>query len=113
MGAVWGLLGILIIINPSFYSSYLNREVDFTGIKWPFGGGLVILSCFFIWSSFRKKAIEADRKARDAKKVLICPKCVIPSYKKDCLDMKCPSCGEALEELDGFYERHPELKEKG
>ena len=113
MGAVWGLLGILIIINPSFYSSYLNREVDFTGIRWQFGGGLIILGAFFIWSSFRKKTIEADKKAKDEKKVLMCPKCIKPFYKKDCEDLKCPDCQAPLEELSGFYERHPELKDKG
>ena len=107
-----GGLGALIIINPSFYSSYLNREVDFTSIKWPFGGGLIILGLFFIWSSFSKKAIEAAKNAADAKTVLMCPKCVKPFYKKDCQDLICPECQGPLEELSGFYERHPELKDR-
>lgn len=110
MGVVWGLLGVLIIINPIFYSSYLNREIDFTEIRWPFGGGLIILGVFFIWSSFRKKTIEADKKAMDDKKVLMCPKCIKPFYKKDCQDLICPECQCPLEDLSGFYERHPELK---
>ena len=110
MGAVWGLLGILIIINPSFYSSYLNREVDFTAIRWPFGGGLIILGVFFIFSSFRKKTIEAEKKLKDGKKVLMCPKCIKPFYRKDCQDLTCPECQCQLEELSGFYERHPEFK---
>ena len=113
LGAVWGLLGALIIINPSFYSSYLNREVDFTGIRWPFGGGLIILGAFFIWSSFRKKTIEAEKKAKDDKIVLMCTKCIKPFYEKDCEDLKCPDCQAPLEELSGFYEQHPELKDKG
>ena len=111
LGAVWGLLGALIIINPSFYSSYLNREVDFTGIRWPLGGGLIILGAFFIWSSFRKKTIEAEKKAKDDKIVLMCTKCIKPFYEKDCEDLKCPDCQAQLEELSGFYERHPELKD--
>ena len=69
MGAVWGLLGVLIIISPTFYSSYFNRELNFTDIKWPFGGGLIILGILFIWSSFRKKTIEAEKKAKDDKSV--------------------------------------------
>lgn len=112
MGAVWGLLGFLIIINPVFYSSYFNRDLDFTEIKWPFGGGLIILGCFFIWSSFRKKAIDAEKKARDEKRVLMCPKCVKPFYKKDAPASRCPDCQNLLEDLSGFYERHPELKDK-
>ena len=110
MGIVWGLLGVLIIINPSFYSSYLNREVDFTSIRWPFGGGLIILGVFFMWYSFRKETIEAEKKARDDKKVLMCPRCIKPFYKKDCQDLICPECQGLLEDLSGFYERHPELK---
>ena len=111
MGAVWGLVGILIIINPIFYSSYFNRELNFTSIKWPFGGGLIILGYFFIWTSFSKKAIEAEKKARDKKKVLMCPKCVKPFYKRNCSHLKCPVCKAPLENLLNFYERHPELKD--
>ena len=68
LGIVWGLFGILIMINPTFYHSELRYQFDFTEIKWPFGGGLIILGCFFIWSSFRKKTIEAAKKAKDEKK---------------------------------------------
>lgn len=112
MGIVWGLVGVFIIINPTFYSSYFNRELNFTDIKWPFGGGLIVLGILFIWSSFRKKTIEAEKKVKDDKKVLMCPKCVKPFYKKDCPSSKCPECQTDLEELSGFYERHPELKDK-
>jgi hypothetical protein len=110
MGAVWGLLGFLIIINPTFYSSYFNRELNFSDIKWPFGGGLIILGCLFVWSSFRKKSIEADRKTRDESIVLMCPKCIKPFYKKDVPTLRCPDCQNTLENLSGFYERHPELR---
>lgn len=112
LGAVWGIVGILIIMNPSFYSSYFHRNLDFTDVKWPFGGGLIILGGFFVWSSFRKKTIEAEKKAKDEKKVLMCPKCIKPLYKKDSEDLKCPDCQAPLEELSGFYERHPELKDR-
>lgn len=113
MGVVWGLLGFLIIINPIFYSSYFNRELNFTDFKWPFGGGLIILGCFFLWSSFRKKVIEAEKKFKDEEKILMCPICIKPFYKKDAQALKCPDCQSPLEDLTGFYERHPELKDKG
>jgi len=113
MGIIWGLFGLLIIIDPTFYHSRLDYYFDLTAIKWPFGGGLIILGAFFIWSSFRKKTIAADKKAKDEKKVLMCTKCIKPFYKKDCEDLKCPACQAPLEELSGFYERHPELKDKG
>ena len=72
----------------------------------------MVLGIFFIWSSFQKKAIEAEKKAKDDKIVLMCPRCVRPFYKKDCPLSNCPECQTDLEELSGFYERHPELKDK-
>ncbi|MFH2218845.1 MAG: hypothetical protein ABII68_04190 [Pseudomonadota bacterium] len=113
LGVVWGLFGILIIINPAFYHSELRYHFDFTEIKWPFGGGLIILGCFFIWSSFRKKVIDAEKRERDEKRVLMCPRCIKPFYKKDAPALKCPDCQNYLEDLSGFYERHPELKQLG
>ncbi len=113
LGIVWGLFGVLIIINPSFYHSELQFYFDFTEVRWPFGGGLLILGGLFIWSSFRKKALDDEKKSKDEKIVLMCPKCVQPIYKKDCPDLRCPECSSSLESLSGFYERHPELKNRG
>ena len=107
-----GLFGLGIFINPIIYHKGLHFNFDFAEIKWPFGGGLIIFGVFFIWSSFRKKTIEAEKKAKDDKKVLMCSKCIKPFYKKDCQDLICPECQGPLEELSGFYERHPELKVK-
>ncbi len=104
--------GICIIISPQFYHSGYRFDFNFTDIRWPFGGGLLILGGLFIWSSFRKKALEADKKAKDEKQVLMCPNCIKPLYKKDCPDLKCPECSSSLESLIGFYERHPELKDR-
>lgn len=85
-------------------------KFDLTDIKWPFGGGLIIVGFFSIWSSFRKKTIEAEQKMKKEESVLMCPQCVKPFYKRDCNDLKCPKCQTTLEYLSGFYERHPELK---
>ena len=111
LGVILIFSGFTIWYNPVYFSSRFGIIFDFATIKWPFGGGFIILGCFFIWSSFRKKAIEADKIARDKKKVLMCPKCVKPFYMKDCQDLSCPECGGPLEGLNGFYERHPELKD--
>ena len=112
LGTVWGLVGVFIVINPVFYSTYFNCNLDFTDVRWLFGGGLIILGCFFIWSSFRKKTIVAEKKAKDDKKILMCSKCIKPLYKRDAPTLRCPDCQNPLEDLSGFYERHPELKDK-
>ena len=112
LGCIITLWGISICLNPVYYSSRFGQTFDFSGIKWPFGGGLIVLGAFLICTSFSKKAIEAEKKAKDEKKVFMCPNCIKPFYKKDCPALKCPECNELLEDLSGFYERHPELKDK-
>lgn len=41
---------------------------------------------------------------------VICPKCKKPYYSKDIPDLRCLNCGERVEDISGFYDRHPELK---
>ncbi len=41
----------------------------------------------------------------------ICLNCKEPFAGKKLSSMKCPKCGGRLEDLIGFYERHPELKD--
>ena len=43
---------------------------------------------------------------------LICPQCLTPFDQKAVPSEQCPICKVNLEKLEGFYERHPELKEK-
>ncbi len=105
--------GILTLYNPIYYSPTYDYTFDATEAKWPLGGGVIIFGILLIWSTFRKKNIEFEKKAIDEKSVLMCPKCVKPFYKKDAPALKCPDCQNPLENLSGFYERHPELKDKG
>jgi len=102
MGLVWGLVGFLIIINPSFYSSYLHQYVDSRGIKRVFGGGLILLGVFFIRSYFKNKT--------DYVTILMCPKCNKPFDKSDIPELLCPECNAPVERITGFYDRHPKLK---
>ena len=60
LGGILILSGISIWLNPVYFSSRFGINFDFEGIKWPFGGSLVILGCYFIWSSLRKKVSEDE-----------------------------------------------------
>ena len=42
--------------------------------------------------------------------VLKCPKCLKIYNKQELKSEKCPHCGADLEQLKGFFERHPDLK---
>ena len=47
----------------------------------------------------------------DTSKTFKCIKCGNVFEKKDSNAFECPDCGGELDDLDGFFERHPELKE--
>jgi hypothetical protein len=111
MGLILGIFGVLIIIDPAFYSSYLHQYVDLSDVRWQVGLFFIVLGVLFVGSSFRKKAVEAENEYKDQIKVLMCPSCVKPFQKKNVPELKCPECERNLEDLVGFYDRHPELKE--
>ncbi len=100
------ILGIVIIIIPEphigwdFYNPIPN--VDLTKVKW------IVGPCFIIWGllSF---IIGLKSKRRIHYKCINCGK--VFELKKD-FDYSCSDCNNLLEELDGFFERHPEFKEK-
>jgi len=95
-------LGVLVIVRGGFY--HLGHFVDFSGYHIPFGITIFTLGVFFLFTAFR-------RKTRDLKDMaLICPKCKESFIKEDIPQQRCPKCEVELEDLEGFYERHPELK---
>ena len=103
-GLVTAIFGLSVITGPRFYDRLYGRYWDFTEVKIPFGGALIVIGIIFFWSALRKKAKDFEDK------FLICPKCKTPFNQKDVPDSRCPKCEVELEDLEGFYERHPELK---
>lgn len=98
--------GLGIILDPEFYDSKHQFYFDFSGIRYPFGGFLAAIGSLFIILALKKKAKDFEEN------FMICAKCLKPLYKKEALNNKCPECGGKLEDLDGFYDRHPELRDK-
>ena len=60
----------------------------------------------------RKRILIEERKAEEAKAIMICPGCEETAYAKDVPELRCPNCEVDLETLKGYYDRHPELKEE-
>ena len=58
----------------------------------------------FVWPVLRKKYGTKNR-------TMMCPRCVKPFELESVKNGICPVCGIDLEELFGFYDRHPKLKE--
>ena len=104
LGIILILSGVLVIIQPKYYSSKHHQYFDFTGIEWPYGSILIILGILFVWSVLRKKRGLRNR-------TMMCPECVKPFESESVKNDICPICENDLEKLIGFYDRHPELKE--
>lgn len=69
---------------------------------------VLIFGIFLILYGWFRKAEDKQ----DHEKLLICTNCRKIFKIREISQNQCPSCKSDLEKLDGFYERHPELKEK-
>lgn len=67
---------------------------------------IIILGFYCIVSAIK------NRYKTEIDNFLICPNCNLPIRKSSQEAEHCASCGKRLEELNGFYERHPELTNK-
>lgn len=97
--------GFGIILNPEFYDSKHQFYYDFNEIRLPFGGFLIVIGSLFLILALKKKSKEFEPK------FLICAKCLKPLHLHAVKNNKCPECEGELENLEGFYDRHPELRE--
>lgn len=83
-----------------------GHYVSFADSKVISGSALIAFGILFIWFALK-------RKAQDFKgKFLVCPKCKDSFNQKDVPNSRCPNCAVELEDLEGFYDRHPELKKE-
>lgn len=101
-------LGILTIWIGIHY--YVDQVDSIYGFPISKGAG-VLLSAFgvliLLYGLFRKSI----PKSYDDNFV-ICISCLKSFYAKDVKNSSCPECDGNIEKLEGFYDRHPELKEK-
>lgn len=106
LGILLCVFGASIIYDPIYHDTKHDFSHNFTEIKWPFGLFLIFIGIGFLYSSIRRKT------GKISSNFLICANCLKPYDKKDLKNIICPKCGNELEALDGFYERHPEHKDK-
>ncbi|RLE48739.1 MAG: hypothetical protein DRJ18_01370 [Candidatus Methanomethylicota archaeon] len=97
------LYGFFTIIQRAYYSSKFDFYFDFGPYHYLFGIFITIIGALFVY-------IFLTRKAKDFEdKFLVCPQCKTLFDKKDVPNGRCPHCEVALEDLERFYESHPEL----
>ena len=102
---VLGILSILagIIFAREGWSSLYRLPVPrFSGYLWIAFGVILLL-----YGIFTKKIPKEPYED-----FVICPECMNSFYAKDVHQNQCPKCEGTVEDLDGFYDRHPELREE-
>ena len=87
-----------------YYSSKFDFYFDFGPYHYVLGIIITIVGVLFVYTSLTKKAKEFEDK------FLICPKCNTPFNERDVPDGRCAKCKVDLEDIEEFYDRHPELK---
>ncbi len=101
-GSLLFIFGLMIVIEPKWYSIKFEYYIDLSDLKWPIGLLLMGAGSFLFYHAFSSKNIP----------YYICPQCRKTISANDVSMKICKNCGATLVELKGFYERYPELREK-
>ena len=94
---IWGIWTVFERRHP-----YWGYYIDLGEYHWVIGIAMSCLGVSIVISSFRKRTIEEETGT------LICPSCRKPYNKQDLQSTDCPECNVPLEQVEGFYDRHPE-----
>jgi hypothetical protein len=101
-GSIMILSGISIFTDPIYFSSKYQMFFDHTYTRYIL---CPLLICTGLYSIF----IAPKNKVRN----VICPKCqTVSKIYTSASSSKCLKCNIELEELKGFYDSHPDLKDK-
>ena len=107
--AIMGLLifyhGISTINDEGFF--WRGVFITVGDNKYLTGGLFIFIGLFFLWLSIWPKTIRFVEG-----EFFKCTKCGKVFDSKLVKNSMCPKCDGALEKLEGFYERHPEFKNK-
>jgi len=99
-------LGLLLIVIPLIryatgkFSTLWGQSVSPLGDIGFFVFGIILVYITIFKSDFL------------VKQGYICPNCEETVERTGTKEISCPKCGTKMEKLNGFYERHPELKEE-
>jgi len=85
--------------NPNLRPKTVNEVVA----EWP---ELLVMGCVIFMITWWWQASKKEQR------YVICPSCLEPYEKEENLNQFCKKCHGLVEDLDGFYERHPELRKK-
>jgi len=107
INTIFGVLlvawGVILIFDRGYFSEKYRHYIDFGPYHYVFGLILLVCGGAILLSVVRRKKTSDE-------KVVICPSCGRSYNQQDVPRMECPTCQVELEDLKGFYDRHPDLR---
>lgn len=109
LGFVLCVLGFLIFFRSEGFHTFYGFHVSFGPYHRYLGISIFVIGLAFIFLCLTAKA-RGYKEVEDT--FVICPKCRDSFYERDVKEKICPKCKIKVEDVKGFYERHPDLKEE-
>ena len=104
-GVLLAFLGWTVLLKGGFYWYTYGRYFEFGRFRWLIGGLLMLSSLVLTWTGIRPRGRYSRRSS-----TVVCPKCEKPYDARERQMTICAGCKVRLEPIEGFYDRHPELK---
>ena len=92
--------GIYILSGDGPFFSYWGANVS----RIISGTGAIFIGVFFLLMTVLKRPGPSNED------FVMCINCKHPFYKKDTEKSICPNCGGRLEDMDGIFDRYPNLR---
>jgi len=96
-----------VITTGSCYVIY-GHYFDFGGLKNIVGVAFGIFGILLLLYGILGDIIGRKEEKPNLPEFTVCPKCKESFWGNDTPDLKCKKCGHNLEEMNGYYKRHPE-----
>lgn len=98
-------LGHTVITERGFYGYTYGRYFEFGRLSWFYGGVLILSGLALIWVGIRPRNKDSRKSS-----TMVCPKCESPYDVRKHRATTCDTCNVSLEPVEGFYDRHPEVR---
>lgn len=100
LGCVLIALGVSVFQNPKL-TSY-GYDIDLGNVRGPLAIAAIGAGIYSIWLAFTSKRHDG---------YYMCIRCDETFTADEANNKQCPRCQHELEPLEGFYDRHPEMRD--
>jgi membrane-bound ClpP family serine protease len=112
MGWMYIAGGVLLIIFGAivFFEGGFTRYGVFGAVSKPVSIGIIVYGLFMMRAGY--KVVTTESTSKKTANYLKCISCGNVFRFFETSNWKCPDCSGKLEDLEGFFERHPKFKNR-